>query len=243
MNPQAHIGAIAMCRDGTDTPSTIRTRRSMIIDNFGWVCLIYWLREEVEAARSWASQLLDAADDYFWGDWRIDLPAGNYSDQPPDLAWHRRHMTWKSELEESLIWGSCIGAWDRIATIAAYPQDDVKLGVEQSRENRAWLLILAGHLSGRPWSELAPHVEVVRAGRKATEKLLLDLLEAILAGDDARIAGASDAYFAHFRKGVNSRDLYRKVAREVSILRNLGDRLRHPVPVPPKLVDRVPRLL
>ncbi len=201
VDPGGDIRSVERWLGSEDRVDIAIERRSCPVTTGHLVAVKYYLLDDHANARLWARKVVDFADEYFFGAWRDRVPSGTYQDKPPDRAFYDKRAGWLPELQAGLLWGSCLGEWDRVGRYAAYLRDDVIRDAEQSVENRAWYLILAGGLRGRPWAEMTEFVETVRRGRRKQEQLLLDVLESIYVGDDSRkVDDASTFYFRHHKR-------------------------------------------
>ena len=180
-----------------------------------------------------ANEIAIAAEDYFFGDWRRIIPGGK-PDAPPDPEFWRKHAGWSDHLRGSVMWLSSIDEWNTVERLAAYPNDEISLDCSQTEINREWLLVLFGVLSGKTIDkDLTKHVKKIRDGSKKREKLLLALLEAIIADDETAMVESSKEYFKYYRAVERRPQLITsKVAIDASILYHYARHLGRTMPVP-----------
>jgi hypothetical protein len=154
-----------------DPEDTDRSKRGSRLSMSDLIATQYYLSDDPRSARDWAGRVLSFADDYFLGSWRDRRPSGNYRDQPPDRTYQDRNLPWQDEFQACLLWGSCLGAWEHLGRIARALPDDVMLDVEQTEQNRAWLLAVAGLVRGETWDQQKEWAEMVRSGRRRQERM------------------------------------------------------------------------
>ncbi len=196
----------------------------------------HYLLDEIKEARQYAVQLLDATDEYFFGDWRDRAKPRDIEPGESNRDYWHRHAVWRDKFREPCMWASCLGAWDRCRRWAAYLRDDVTFDVEQSAEDRAWYLIVAGVLLDRPWADMKPFVETIESGRRKREKLLLDTMRPLTAGDNAAFNDALAKHLSHYKStDAKKRNMYERLAIDGTFLINLA---RHRG-LEPRIPDRV----
>jgi hypothetical protein len=238
-DPSSTIRAVSTSFDVVERQDIIDFLPSQRVFDSSITAIRHYLREDLANTRVWADNAVMFAEAYFFGDWRDRALTGNGRDQPPDRKWWDVHATWQSEFTAAMLWGSVLGCWDRLARIAGAIRDDVRLGIEQTEQNRAWLLIVAGHLRGRPWAELAPFIETVRTGRRR-ERLLLAWLTANREGDLAAINRAAQEYAAYYlRAEAKIYDILCKLMIDGSFLYHDAGRAGHRVDLPAVARDRL----
>ncbi len=202
----------------------------------------HYLLDEVKEAREYAVQILDATDEYFFGDWRDRVRPRDDEIRPDESnrEWWHRHAVWRDEFREPCMWASCLGAWDRCRRWAGYLRDDVTFDVEQSAEDRAWYLIVAGVLLDRPWEDMKQFVEAIETGRRKREKLLLDTMRALTAGDNTAFNDALARHLAHYKStDAKKRDRHERLAIDGTILVNLALYRGLDVKIPERVKDHI----
>jgi len=223
---------------GPDDVNRSKLQSRLFLSNL--IAIQHYLSDDLEGTRDWAVRVMAFADDWFLGPWRDRAPSGNYHDQPPDRAWQDLNMPWQNEFQASLLWGSCLGEWERLGRLASSLRDDIMQDVEQTPENRAWLLIAAGIVRGRPWNEMKEMIDTVQDGRRKRERLLLDLLDAILHGDDSRLSETSTRYFQYFKKSESKEfSITAKVAIDGAFLLHFGRHQGRHVAIPSSVEDYI----
>lgn len=210
--------------------------------SFGFIALTAYLADEHRISAEWARRCLNSTEEYFFGSWRDEEPSGNYGDQPPDRAWQDRTCSWSSAWQDALVWCSSLGEWDRLLRFAEYPRDDVQLDIDQKKENRAWLLVLAGVLRGRPREQLQEHVATILEGRRRRERLLLWTLEHILEGAEEEASGSLADYATYYKTAEFPKmDVTLKVAMDATFLVHYAEYTDVEIEVPEKLKDHIVR--
>lgn len=240
-DPSSVIQSVSRSFEVAERQDIIDFLPSQRVLNSSFAAIGYYLQEDLGNTRVWAERTVAFAEEYFFGEWRDRALSGPRRDQPPDREWWAVHGVWQREFTEAVLWGSVLGCWDRLARIAGAIRDDVRLDIEQTEQHRAWLIVVAGHLRGRPWAELAPFIETVQTGRRRRERLLLAWLLANRAGDPAAIDRAAQAYTAYYlRAEAKVYDILCKLMIDGSFLYHDAARAGHRVNLPPEVLrDRV----
>lgn len=208
---------------------------------------VYWLRQESTGVREHATGTIAYALDFAFGRWRDEIPSGSNGKSPPDRAWWDANWSWRRELEASLFCGSFIGAWDELKRIAEWLRDDVRLDIEQSKEDRAWLLIVAGVLKDRPWEEMGKWVTRIEQSHRKRERLLLAVLRAIVSSNQSDFDKALTAHFARYRRselrsGLQSGNVMAFVDTIGTFLVHLAERNGLKANVPENMIDHIVRV-
>ncbi len=211
--------------------------------NHSYVALESYLAGVHDVTHEYALRYLDAAHEYFFGRWRDEVPSGNHRDLPPDREYQDRNRTWARHWLNCLLWCSVLGEWDRLIEFAGYLRDDIKLDFEQSTENRAWLLLVAGKLRGRPLEELKLFSDTILSGKRKREKLLWNVFNDILEEAPDEASASLARYATYYRTAeFPKRELNLKVAYDASFLVHYAEFLDVEIEVPEKLKDHIVRL-
>lgn len=164
-------------------------------------------------------------------------------DEPSAPDHHRVWAIWESEYLHSSVWASVIGRWEVVDRLATYPHDDIRVDIDQSKENRAWLLLLAKAIRDGGLYGGEAHLEAIRTGRRKREKLLLAVLLEILAGSREATEKNFLAYFKHYSRSENKgTDLFTTSMYDGTLLYKLAHRRRLKLSFPPEFMERVIRL-
>ncbi len=199
-----------------------------------------WALGHHDVAKKWGIKAIEMVEEYFFGEYLDRIPSGNHHDQPPDRAYYEQTAPWKSPFESALLWCSLLGEWDRLEKIAGYLRDDVKPDVEQSKENRAWLLLVAGVVRGRDYSELSSFSKTVLDGKKARERLLLWTLDAIVEEAPEQASGFLADYAKRYLKTeLPKHDITTKIALDASFLVHWASYCDVEIDVPEKLKPHI----
>lgn len=208
----------------------------------GLTTLETYLAENYLLAKQLIAEFRACTSKYFFGDWRDQVSSGNQRELPPDRIYHDRNQLWEMHWSYAIVWFSSAGRWDDLLEFASYLRDDVVPDPEQSKENRAWLLLVAKVLRGDPREETQPLVDTIFAGRRKREKLLYRLFDAILEGDEESANGALKDYSTYYRATeFPGDDLTKKVAFDASFLVHYAEYRDMEIQVPPKMVDHIVR--
>jgi hypothetical protein len=136
-----------------------------------------------------------------------------------------------------------LGEWDWLAHICSFFRDDIRIDLDQTKENRAWMLLLAGVLRGREWNDMQHFIDQIRQGLRKRERLLLDLLESILFKQQAEIDLAANSYFKYYKKSeLPKHDLTLKLALDATVLVHYANHIGKQVTVSPEMEDHIVRL-
>ncbi len=91
--------------------------------------------------------------------------------------------------------------------------------IDQPKENRAWLLLVAGVVRGRDYSELQSFSDTVLNGKKARERLLLWTLDAIAEEAPEQASDFLADYAKRYLKiELPKHDITTKIALDASFL-------------------------
>lgn len=241
---EASYRSIEMNAQPCRVPRDVRDQRHHDLDIKFLLALKYLLLEQFSEVREAAREVVLSAEEYFFGEWREILPTGNAGDEPPNPEYFHRYAAWAHELYTgSVLWAMCLEDWECVKRLSDYVTRVCELNIDQSKENRAWLLILAAVLRGESIDGFQEEREQIVSGRSKREKLLLNLLEAILNPDSADLGCATKEYFKYYRQVENKRhSITSKVAIDGSILVHFAERVERPLPIPATMEDYVVRL-
>jgi hypothetical protein len=106
-----------------------------------------------EKAALFGREAIMASHEQLYGDWQKVVPSGNYHDEPPSVAYWRKYQLWETCVSAGLLWSSALHEWHAVRIFAEYLQDDARLDPSQSKQERAWYIILSGACRGRDWKK------------------------------------------------------------------------------------------
>ncbi|QDU79280.1 hypothetical protein Pla110_09860 [Polystyrenella longa] len=176
-------------------------------------------------ARKWATISVDAAETYFFGEWRDIEPSGNGSDQPPSRDYQDKHRLWVESYDWSMCFIAALQQWDTFDRFAHILRDDVRLNIDQTEAHRAWWLYFCGRVRKRPQQEIAGFRQTVMESKRAkTDQLLLTWVDALFEGSDDELQDAIKKYMQHHRR-VESKKPGLGLAIRGSILLHYGEHL------------------
>jgi hypothetical protein len=223
-----------------DRPDITKSRRQDCVNTGNLVAIQFYLLDDLQNTRVWASKVLDYAAEYFFGDWRDRIPSGDYGNEPPNRDYWDRKATWRYEFQACLLWSSCLADWDGLRRFAAYLRDDVIRDVDQPNENRSWLLAVARVLQGTQLDQLAEYVAVIHQGTRKRERFLLAFLDAILNADDTALARATKDYFKYYKSSESKKqEITAKVAMDGTFLVNFARYRGRSIEVPANVQDHI----
>jgi hypothetical protein len=232
------LESIQISIESEDREDLAPYRRSDLVTTGYLLVIEYYLVGDRTNAVKWAYNVLDFADEYFFGNWRDRIHSGNYHNDPPDRAWWDKYASWQPQFEACLLSVSCLTEWERLQKFASYFREDVDINIEQSPENRAWLLTVARALLGKSLDgELA---NVIKSGKRKREKLLLDFLEAVLSGDERQLNASAAAYFKYYLKSEAPKlDITKKVAIDATFLVHFAAHRGRKIEIPQSVQDHI----
>jgi hypothetical protein len=187
------LETLAMAKEPPRNERVARADKAMMVNALSLVAVKYYLLEEKGAATKHAAEVIHAAEEYFFGDWRNTFKTDHGG---PDPMFWRRGERWMDYFSYGLGWGAALGDWEGLRKLAEYPDDNVPDEGEPSR--KALYRAFASHLLGRPEPEVLAHLE--GAGRKKLTALAAEALRQVLAGDAAAFNKALDDLLKKHRK-------------------------------------------
>jgi hypothetical protein len=180
-------------------------------------------------------QAILAAHEHLYGDWQKTIPSGDRHNEPPSVEYWRKYQTWDTAVHAGFLWSLALHEWNAVMPFADYIKDDICLCVSQSKQERAWYIILAGAWKDRNWDELLPWRTLIESSRDRKHRSLLTCLESMMAGESAQAGEAFEDYIFRFSKtDFRSGDMSQKMSRDGSILVNLAKYKGWKLPVSPK---------
>jgi hypothetical protein len=200
----------------------------------------YFSLEDTKKCRSMAESVVEYADDYFFGDWR-DLEPDQFPPvKPPFRKYWLYNLSWNYEFQPAYVWGSALGDWKFLKKLGGFFPDDLRLNVDQTPSNHAWMLIVAGVIRGRDWKEMKAFRETIEnsKARGKREQLLLAILDAILHGTDQQLESAASEYFKYFRKSdVKQIGSFTPLMSDGSFLIHFAKKQKRKIAVPEEIAD------
>jgi hypothetical protein len=174
------IESLNKALQGTKDVQLIEIFKHDTVSKSNFIAIRYYLVDNKKGAENYAHPLLDYAIEYFFGQWRNEVP---YDGKIGVHYWKR--SLWVDEFREAILWGSCLGEWEKVKCIAQYPDDDCYTGTTAiyTGEIQAWYLVLAAVLRGDTLDTVSKYCKVIETGKKKREKLLLKVLRPLLKGD------------------------------------------------------------
>jgi len=93
------------------------------VTNSGLIAINYFLLEDIANSKDWAMTTVECAEDYFFGDWRDQVPVSKAL--PPSREFQDKNRPWVTELQFALIWSAALGEWMRFEHFSSFPRDDI----------------------------------------------------------------------------------------------------------------------
>ncbi|MBY0586560.1 hypothetical protein K2X85_05255 [bacterium] len=176
-----------------------------------------------EKAEMFGREAIMASHEQLYGNWQERIPSGNYHDEPPSVEFWRKYNLWECTVSTGLLWSSALKQWRAMILFAEYVRDDVCLDPSQSKQERAWYIIVSGVCKGRDWKELLPWRTLIESSRQRKHRLLLACLEAMMVGDPVKAGNSMEEYIKIFKKtDFKSGDMSKVMSLDGSILLNLA---------------------
>lgn len=192
-----------------------------------------WLVNEIDLAIEWSKKGIAFAEIFFWGKWRDLTPTGNMRDLPPDPEYHRKYAAWDYQLLDALLLGVISHDWKFVDKLVTYPRDDIHINIEQTRSNRAWLLLLCGAISRRPWVGIENHFDMTQSQPQKREKLLARMLRSLVVGSDDELEKSTKEYFLYYKKSEKKSEyINRMLPVDASMVFHIAHHWQRPLPVP-----------
>jgi hypothetical protein len=130
--------------------------------------------------------------------------------------------------------------WEAVQRYASYPQDNIRLNVDQTEANRAWLLLLCGAIINRPWDEIQKHFDITQKSPKKREKLLARIVHALLLEPDEQLQKACKEYFTYFKTSESKSEHFsRMLPIDGSVLYHLANHRGRPLILPATVQDAI----
>jgi hypothetical protein len=168
-------------------------------DRMNWVALTYYYSGKYAECHRYAEQFMDAADEFLLGDWRDKLIPPKFNE--PESAWWKLNFSWMYIFEGALLWGSCLGQWDRLSKIATFPDDDAYVTSEDFKKEDRDVMVAVGSFlidpSGQKTNELLERLE---SGKRKLHKAYAKVLRACGGEDAADINSALNEYLKEYKK-------------------------------------------
>jgi hypothetical protein len=203
------------------------------------ICFYYYFTEEKENIDKYARPMLDYAIEYFFGEWRKSTPVdGNIGEE---LL--KRSELWIRYFRESILWATVLGEWEKAREIAKYP-DELSMEADfESKEKKAWYIVLAVYLREGGLQNARRYIRIIETGRKKREKLLLNVLRAIEKKDPEQFAKEFNKYLKYYKAYEFPKDLIpEKLAIDGTILFNLAREQGMEVEFPQQYIDHYIKL-
>ena len=198
------------------------------------ICLNYYLIDEKDRIEHYARPMLDYALDYFFGEWRKTTPI----DGKIGEEFVKRCKLWVNYFRESILWASVLGQWDKAKEISKYPDELCMKADFESKEKKAWYVLLAIYVREDSLDNAGSYVELIENGKKKREKLLLSVLRTIVANEPESFTKEFDIYMKHYKaREFPQRQIPEKLAIDGTILFNLAKHKGLQVEFPEKHID------
>lgn len=198
------------------------------------ICFYYYLIDKKIRIKHYARPMFDYAIDYFLGEWLKTTPC----DGKKGIDIWKSCLLWVSELRYSILWAGVLGEWDKAREISKYPDELCMEADFESKEKKAWYILLAIYLCEDSLKNAEKFIDIIENGKKKLEKLLLNVLRAIIAKDEKAFANEFEIYMKYYKAHEFSKpSVPEKLAIDGTILFNLAKHKGMKVEFPRKYID------
>src|ERR1700722_15585429 len=90
-------------------------KRSQVTDRSG-VAILYFALEDDSHCRICAQEVIPAAEEFFFGSWRSQLPPPEKGEIVDGNYWKKRSK-WMETFEAVLLWGSVLNEWKALERV------------------------------------------------------------------------------------------------------------------------------
>ena len=208
-------------------------KASAIFDS-NMLCFHYYFTDEKKQIEKYAQPMLDYAMDLFFGDWRNEAP---WDGKIGAEYWKRDN--WIGQYREVVLWGACIGEWDKVKEISKYP-DELTMAAQpwETKEKKAWYTVLAIYLRDESLKNADKYIKIIEAGKKKREKLLLSVLRAIIDKNTGRFDKEFRVYLKYYKAHEYPQHSYPdKLAIDGTIMFNIAKHQGMNVEFPKEYID------
>ena len=205
---------------GTKNNNLLRSNKFHTVSDSTLMCFYKYYLHKPKELKVFIERLFVYLDDYFFGTWRCEVQTDEGKIDP---EWWKR-ISWASFFRETIFWGSCIGAWDKIKKIAQYPTEECLNSEPWEHIGfRVWYLVIAAVLRDEPLESLGRYTDLIDKLKSRREKLLLDILRPILYGDAEKANGQLSIYLKYYKKfEFKKPEITEKVSIDGTFLINFG---------------------
>lgn len=187
-----------------------------IVDERGCLALVYYLQDDLNAAKSQAKTLLSEAENYFFGAWRAEMDPSTFSYNRSD--WRER-LFWMDQYIVGSSWAAVLGEQQMLRKLSSYPSENLWIDPDGNEQMKS-VYVQVAHSIRNGKVELA---DSFRAQVDAGDSVYAKHLVAILAQMEARSAELLTETFnrclLYYKKSVfNKKSMRTLVSYEVSLL-------------------------
>lgn len=180
----------------------------------------YWCDGDKGESRKLAAKCVEHGIDYFFGDWRNEVPTDLKTIDP---SWWRKYAAWQTAFRLVVCWASALADWNAVQRFCGYPSKDTKHGVDGSREDAAAYLALASLVRKAPAAEYEHCFQTIAKSKKQKPRYIAALVRALASQNQAEFRAGLEAYLKYFRQHeFNRRSITRLLCYDGTTLVNLG---------------------
>lgn len=164
---------------------------------YSLVALKYYLQEQPELARQYATGVLETSEEFFFGEWRQTFTTPK---KKADPTWWKERFGWIEIFEACLLWASALGEWNYLHRLGSFPEPNGCISLGWKAQDRDLNVAIGAFLRNAPCEELDPLLNKVASGSKKTCKCLVELIRACVARDQPIIETTLTKYLKLYRK-------------------------------------------
>lgn len=211
-----------------------RSNKHTLVSESCRISFWYYMVNSKDRIEHYARPVLDYALDYFFGEWQKRHPV----DGKIDADRLKRNMLWVDSFRGSILWATVLGEWDKTKEISKYPDELCMEADFESKEKKAWYILLAIYLREDGIGNASHYVDLIETGKKKREKLLLNVLRMIIAKDAKGFAKEFREYLKFYKSHeYTQRQVSEKLAIDGTIMFNLAKYKGLQVEFPEQYID------
>lgn len=193
---------------------------------------------DLPSARSAAKIVMEAILEYFYGEWRFQIPT---DDGIVDANYWRKESLWFDEVMKTLPFALALNDWAAVQKIAEYPPEDSfpEAGLAKGEAALGWALVYHLRAQTREASEFLAEAEKREEERL---QLLCRVLKAIIQQDAQAFSNSFLLYMKFYKENEIEMKLTKLISVYGTIMYHLGHRQGFFVQLPVQWADHVIRL-
>ena len=200
-----------------------------------YAAIAFYCSDRRERAWTFATKCLGYAEDYFFGDWRSQVPTDEGTLDP---TWWRRVMPWVDRFRYSVCCAMVLGKPEIAKRMAEYPARD---SWAKNLGEREAFYGLACFLRGDT-KEISRAIELAETSTSEKARHVAEVLRALVARDQDMFQRTFEGYLAFFRRSeFNPNRITQLLCLDGTSFAHLGKLNGLDVEIPSELRDRIIR--